>query len=478
MATGLGLLVEKGLMFGNLVRIDSPVLVERYRRAMQHLTGRITALDEFHIDISGFSPEIGDELGDDLYLNPGGVNRQFILLTTEQQSAPLLNAQFSTSRGILRQFIEGNEAQLFGLTARDAVAGELADTVFRVARPADLFKIGRITVEADTAAGTVASARQLEERIARFRREPDAWWDDVLIAEMISLAGETGDLTRNPVTLERMTFEQENFWTAHFGGLYLFRKAQRPFAVTPGDAEALGELPLGRAMGFEDRTRIARTLIENQLVEGIVDARGIDAAAILQQKMDFIVAEVAAASGEDLTGATRRDLRAWARRHAGTLPEEWQGLAALARWAGADGAWPTITSEHPAYFYTLRGAAGPDRDLVNMLLAELAPLDVRQLFICHKEAFYRAYAGWPAGKQTYVAQFLQNEYMMDKAGTRRALFGAEPGMDDPGDGRGDRLRAGAGGAAPSPWGGTPAGRQDDLAARISAVGPWGAIGRR
>ena len=41
-----------------------------------------------------------------------------------------------------------------------------------------------------------------------------------------------------------------------------------------------------------------------------------------------------------------------------------------------------------------------------MLLAELSPLDVRQLFICHKEAFYRAYAGWPAAKQAYVARLL------------------------------------------------------------------------
>ena len=73
-------------MFGNLVRVDSPVLVERYNRALQHLTGKTHRQTEFHIDISGFSPEIGDELGDDLYLNPNGVNRQFILLTTEQQA--------------------------------------------------------------------------------------------------------------------------------------------------------------------------------------------------------------------------------------------------------------------------------------------------------------------------------------------------------------------------------------------------------
>ena len=56
------LLIEKGLMFGNLIRVDSPALVERYNRALKSLTGKVTSLKDFHIDISGYSPEIGDEL--------------------------------------------------------------------------------------------------------------------------------------------------------------------------------------------------------------------------------------------------------------------------------------------------------------------------------------------------------------------------------------------------------------------------------
>ena len=113
--------------------------------------------------------------------------------------------------------------------------------------------------------------------------------------------------------------------------------------------------------------------------------------------------------------------------------------------------WPRITSEHPAYFYSLRARSHADRDLVNMLLSELAPLDVRQLFICHKQAFYAAYRGWSEAKKSYVADLLEREYQMDKAGTRAALFGPEPGMDDP--------------EPPPP---------EDI---VSRVGPWGAVRR-
>lgn len=459
-------LIEKGLMFGNLVRVDSPVLVERYNRALKSLTSKQTALDEFHIDISGYSPEIGDELDDDHYLNHAGVNRQFILLTTDQRSAPLLNASFSTSRGILRQFIDGNAAQLFALTARDAVAGELVNSVYTADTAARLFDIRRITIEADTTTGTVATAARLGAMIDRFKSEPDAWWDDVLIARMVGLAELTGDLTRNPVRLHKTSFAQDNFWTSLFGGLYLFRSVEAPALIVAGDKAALGPVPIDRVLGLRDRAGIARFLNDNGLAEPIVRSRSADGAAILHQKMDFIVAAVAAGLGEQLEGATRRDLRALGRRLAPQLPDDWQGLAALARWAEDGAAWPRIDSDHPAYFYTLRASAVADADLVNMLLAELSPLDVRQLFICHKEAFYRAYAGWPEQKKAYVADFLAAEYMVDKAGTRAALFGNDAPLTEPPP-------------PPSPWE-TEAGTTGDAATQdmLRRVGPWGSVRRR
>jgi hypothetical protein len=443
-------LITLGLMFGNLVPVDSPALVDRYNRALKQLTGKQTKLTDFHIDLSGYSPEVGDELNDHQYLNPNGLNRRFILLTTDQKEAPLLNAQFSTSRGILVRFIEENEAQLFSLTARDAVAGELENTVFDLSSPAKLFDIRRVTVVADTTAQHLAGAEKLEALIDRFRTAEDAWHDDALIAEMIGLAKTTGDVTRAPVALKSTTFEQGNFWTSHFGGLYIFRDLENPAAIACAPKEALGALPIRHVFDLEDRNQIAKFLEVNDLAEPIVRARGADAAAILRQKMDFILVDAAARLGIDAGAGSRRELRAVANTLGDRLPAEFLGLAAMLRWAETGGPWPRLTSEHPAYFYTLRARSGPDRDLVNMLLSELAPLDVRQMFICHKDLFYRLYAGWSDQKKAFVADFLANEYQMDKVGTREALFGPEPDMSD---------------ASPRPR---------DL---VEAVGPWGAVRR-
>lgn len=438
-------LIRSGLMFGNLVHVASPALVARYNRALEHLTGKTTTLSDFYIDISGYSPEIGHELGDPLYLNHAGVNRQFILLTTQQKDAPLLDMKFSTSYGILRQFIEDNEPALFALTAHDAVAGELVNSVYDMSTPARLFDIRRISIEADTVGGALKQADALDDKVTRFMNEEDAWYDDVLIAEMITLAGETGDVVRNPINLRKMSFDQRNFWTAHFGGTYLFQDVDHPALITGGRGQGFEGVPIKYAFHLQQRNQVAKFLDLNDLVEPIAKARGIDAGAILRQKMDFILVDALADHGLAFEGRSRTDMRRLARQYAQDLPEEFHVLAALVNWAENGGPWPRISSESPAYFYTLRAADHPDADLVNMLLSELAPKDIRQLFICHKPLFYDRYVTWSEEKKAYVVDFLVNEYQMDKVGTRKALFGHEPPM-----------------------------QKDDLIAR---VGPWGAVRR-
>ncbi len=435
-------LVKAGLMFGNLVEVRSPALIARYNRALKHLIGKETQLTDFHVDISGYSPEIGDEFGDTLYLNPNGCNRQFILLTTDQKTAPLLNAQFSTSRSILRNFILANEKQLFALTAREAVAGELMNSVFSVDHPRDLLKIRRIEIEADTVQSHVADGQKLQTMIDQFSTEEDAWWDDVLIADMIETAKSTGDIHRNPISLSHRTYEQGNYYTQHFGGVYVFHDLDEPSVIATEYSDRFDGLQIGSVINLDNRRKVASFLNENELVEPVINNKSKDVAALLMQKIDFIVIGTLASKLENLDSISRRDIRRLIQRYASDMPAEFHGLMDLYRWSKEGGKWPHITSDHPAFFYTLRASDHEDKDLVNALLAELCPMDFRTLFICHKDLFYRAYAKWPAAKKEYVVRFLEDEYKMDKAGAREELFGNEPEMEE------------------------------DL---ITRVGPWGAV---
>ena len=292
-----------------------------------------TKLTDFHIDISGYALEVGDELGNDLYLNHAGVNRKFILLSTDQKRAPLLNAKFSTSRTILRKFMDENEAQLFALTARDAVAGELVNSVYLARTPQRLFDIRAVMVEAVMTMGTVQSANDLAKKIDTFLQDEDAWFDDMMIVDMITLANEIGDVRRNPVRLNTMEFMQENFWTAHFCSLYLFQNLEHPAMIASGTKEGLDDLPIKYAFDLSERNRIAKFLEYNDLVEPIVKARGVDATAILRQKMDFILIDIIADQGIDLSQTSRRDMRRLACENAHLLPEAYAALGQLVTWA-------------------------------------------------------------------------------------------------------------------------------------------------
>lgn len=422
-------LIEKGLMFGNMIRVDSTAWVGLYNRALKNLTGRETALKEFHIDVSGYSPEIGDELGDMNYLAPSGGNHQFILLTTEQKTAPMLQAELSVLRDVLQRFIVENESQLFSLTARDAVIGEIDDQVWQVKSPSDLTEIRRLTVSADTTGNHVAEADKLTGMIEKFRTKQDAWWDDVLIAEMIEQAKKSGDVLRHPVHLKHTNFDVPDFWTSAFGGVYVIRSAKEPamiFADPEQEVDSSGYLVLT----LQDRHAVAAWLARSALAMPLTNSRSPATAAILRQKIDFILADAAVRLSIDTGKGSRAELRRAAARMGSDLPAEIKGLSALHRYAEQGGDWPVIDSGDPAYFYALRGTPGPARDLINQMLSELAPHDVRQLFITHKSLFYKLYQTWPDEKREYVASMLAREYTMDKQGTREALFGPEPDMSE------------------------------------------------
>ncbi len=94
-------------------------------------------------------------------------------------------------------------------------------------------------------------------------------------------------------------------------------------------------------------------------------------------------------------------------------------------WAEGRGDWPRIDSANPAYFHTLRAAPGPLRDLTNMLLAELAPQDFRQLHICHKPLFYDRYRASPEPLKAWVAERLAKDYAADRAGVWKHLYASD-----------------------------------------------------
>lgn len=419
-------LIRNGLMYANLVEVSSPALVARYNRALEKLTGRRTALESFHIDMSGFAPEIGEEFGDANYLNPEGCNRQFILLSLAQMRAPLIDPHFSSSPAILRRFLAENEDELFALTSREPVVGELLNSIYRVTSLREILDLRAISVELETVGGTIAARRDLAVLVERFKSGEEAWYDDALIARMIALADRLGEGRKDPPLLNTGPFQVDSFYTAHFGGLYVFRGAGGTTVLHAGPAPQGDGRADATLIGLHDRAAVADFLRENSLVETVFEAVDLDDVDLLRHRRGCVLIEHLARTVEGWSYSGESDLRGAAYRNVTGLPELFHTLSDRLRCREQGVDLPPLYPAHADYFYCLRARPGPLQDLVNMLLAELTPLDPRQLYICHKRAFYRIYAGWPDAMRDYVVAMLLRDYLPDKPAARLRLYGRVP----------------------------------------------------
>ena len=424
-------LAAKGLRYGQLIEVRNRSMRERYNRALEHLTGQTTALPAFHIDLSGFSPQVAEELGNPLYLNPHGVNKKFILLTTGQARLPALDTQFTSSATILKRFIADNREPLFALSTRDVVYGELQNSTYKIDSLADLLSINRIRVEVHTTKDIVAKAGELTALIARFREDDDAWHDEATLTTMVDLAKVTGDIRRHPVIPTKTEYAQPNYFASHFGGVYVFLDTKPPTLISL-DPDFEARLSSGRPavdhIALSDRSEVARFLADRKLIAFIGEGMA-DPAALLREKAGFVAYDTLSRAGT-IDTAMPFDDEAFKRLiydRFDAMPQEFRSLNDAVKALENDPQARLGTMPPDAFFYLVRSTNHADRELVNHLLAHFTPFDFRQSYICNRALFEHQYAEWPPAKQALVADYLAKHYAGAEAAVEDRLYGWHEG---------------------------------------------------
>ena len=140
-------LLEAELVYGRLLPVEEPHLIERYNKALDGFGTPRTALSTFRIDMTGFSPEIADELGDRDYLDPNRVNRRFIVMTPEQVNLPVVHTSFSNTAALMHEFFAANARAINAVTIRDALYGEIEDSVSVVRDIDDMLSIYEVRLK-------------------------------------------------------------------------------------------------------------------------------------------------------------------------------------------------------------------------------------------------------------------------------------------------------------------------------------------
>ena len=128
----MNLLRASELIYGRLLKVEQPHLIERYNKALAAFGLKPTKLESFEIDRTGFSPQVADELGDPHYLDPNEVNRRFIILTPAQADLPVVHTAISNTSQQVHEFFAKNNRAIDALTIKDVIYGEIEDSVASV----------------------------------------------------------------------------------------------------------------------------------------------------------------------------------------------------------------------------------------------------------------------------------------------------------------------------------------------------------
>eukprot|EP01035_Chromulina_nebulosa_P059532 gene59532-81475_t len=202
-------LLEAELIYGRLLPVNEPHLIARYNKALKGFGLPETKLAEFNIDMTGFSPEVAAELGDEDYLDPRRVNRRFIILTPEQENLPVVHTSFSNTAGLMHEFFTANARAISAVTIKDALYGEIEDSVAAVDHIEDLLSINEVNFRVHSAEDILGKAAELRVLADRLVSQPDAWRDDDMLTRMVELAKLTGDIRQNTLVPDQLVFRHD-----------------------------------------------------------------------------------------------------------------------------------------------------------------------------------------------------------------------------------------------------------------------------
>jgi hypothetical protein len=424
----MNLLREKNLIFGSLYTVNEPHMIERYNRALEGFGLPPTKLEEFQIDMTGFSPEIAEELDDMQYLDPAGINRRFIILTPSQSELPVVHTFFSNTEDLMVDFFNLNARALYALTIKDVVFGEIEDSVFKVEDIEELLAIEQVEFKLSTPTKLLAKSARLKTMMERLRKEPDAWRNDKLLNDMVETVKVTGDIRTNTLLPDEVIFRHDTYWTAHFGGIYVFIDEEMTTVIGHPSAPGFRRSRPWQVsyLDIDDKSSIFGFLVDSGRIE-LPRGSWIERTGLLDKRAQMVAIWLARELEPELdfNQADQRWTKSWIARNAGLVENE--GSIPLIAWASAklsDWSELDMNEINPLHRFVLCRAMPEhkDRFLINRLISEYLPFDYMMRYIYNKPAFYKEYEKWPESFREFAVEEISRDYLSDRAGYRQRYY--------------------------------------------------------
>lgn len=425
----MDLLRDNELIYGRLLTVEEPHLIERYNKALVAFGLKPTKLEKFEIDRTGFSPQVAEELGDPLYLDPNEVNRRFVILTPSQIDLPVVHTAFSNTSQLVYEFMSKNQRAIDALTIKDVIYGEIEDSVAKVEDIEDLLSINQVEFRVLSAEDVLGKAAELGTLVDRLKQEPDAWRDDAMLNRMVELAKICGDIRENALVPDQVIFRHNAFWTSHFGGIYVFVDPDMTTVISDPSAPGFRRSRPWQVsyLSIRDADRVFRFLAATGRIE-LPRASWIETSGYLEHRAEMAVRALIrrAEPNRDLSGMSRVWLQTWIQSNVDLIARDgvFPFLNAAKREIAQYGQLK-IEEVFPQHrFQVIRARADhPDAWLVNRLISDFVPADFVSRYVFNKQGFYKDYGGLNEVWRQHVVDMLKSTYLKDDVAFRQRLYG-------------------------------------------------------
>ena len=425
----MDLLRDNELIYGRLLTIDEPHLIERYNKALVAFGLNPTKLDSFEIDRTGFSPQVAEELKDYSYLDPFEINRRFIILTPAQADLPVVHTAFSNTSQLVYEFMTMNARTIQALTIKDVIYGEIEDSVSKVEDVEDLLSINQVEFRVLSAENVIGKANELRTLVDRLKHEPDAWRDDAMLNRMVEIAKVTGDVRENALVPDQVIFRHNAYWTSHFGGLYVFIDPDMTTVICDPDAPGFRRSRPWQVsyLSIRDTDRVFRFLSSTGRLD-LPRASWVESSGYLEHRAEMVIRGLIheVDPKRDLDRVDKIWLQTWIHAHADYINKDgaFPFLNAAKREIAQMG--QLSVQEIPARFRFLVVRAKPEHPdawLTNRLISDFVPSDFVSRYVFNKQGFYADYEGFSEPWRGHVVDTLKNTYLKNKAAFRERLYG-------------------------------------------------------
>lgn len=423
------LLRENELIYGRLLTIDEPHLIQRYNKAMVAFGLKPTKLKSFEIDRTGFSPQVAEECGDYNYLDPNEINRRFIILTPSQIDLPVVHTAFSNTSQLMFEFMSKNQRAIDALTIKDVIYGEIEDSVPKVDDIEDLLSINQVEFKVLSAEDVLGKAAELGKLVDRLKQEPDAWRDNAMLTRMVELAKICGDIRENALVPDQVIFRHSAYWTSHFGGLYVFVDPDMTTVISDPAAPGFRRSRPWQVsyLSINDADRVFKFLAATGRIE-LPRASWIETSGYLEHRAEMVVRALIrdAEPDRNLTDVDKVWLQTWIHSHADLITREgnFPFLNAAKREIAHLGHLKIEDVFPQQRFLVIRAKPDhPDAWLTNQLISDFVPQDFVSRYVFNKPGFYRDYAGFSEAWRSHVVDVLKTTYLKDKVAFRTRLYG-------------------------------------------------------